>query len=95
MFLRVSLRYNIIVEGKWWINIISYLPTKYNSLSLFINIWIEIHFPLKSPTADFSKIIIQFPGGYIHIMTWEIENKDVLSVNSLTFDDKLSDLSLI
>ena len=49
-------------------NITFHLPAKYNFLSLFINIWIETHFPLKSPIADFSKIIIQFPSGYVHIM---------------------------
>ena len=68
MFLRVSLRHNIIAENKRWMNITFCLPTKYNFLSLFINIWIETHFPLKTPIADFSKIIIQFPCGYVHIM---------------------------
>ena len=63
MFLRVSLGHNIIVKNKWWMNITFYLPTKYNFLSLFINIWMEINFPLKSPIANFSKNIIQFPCG--------------------------------
>ena len=52
---------NIIVENNRWMNITFYLPTKYKFLnlqSLFINIWIETHIPLKSQIADFSKIII-------------------------------------
>ena len=63
MFLRVSLRHNIIVENKWWMNITFYLPTKYNFLSFFINIWIETHLPLKSPIVDSSKTMIKFPCG--------------------------------
>ena len=41
---------------------------QYNFLGFFINIWIETHFPLRNLVAEFSKIIIQFSCGYLHIM---------------------------
>ena len=83
-FFRVSLKHNIIVENKRWMNITFYLPTKYNFFSLFINISLS----LKSPIAGFSKIIIHFLCGYVRIIRLHqrcIVNKDVLS-ESLAYE---------
>ena len=68
-------------------------PTENNFLCLFFRIWVETHFPLKRPSIYLCQVAIQFKSRGIVIMI--TENKDVLSANSLAFEDNPSDKSLI
>ena len=57
-------------------------------------IWIENHFPLKRPSIFiFAKLL--FSSTAEVLLTWITENKDILSANSLAFEDNPSDKLLI
>ena len=93
MFVRVSLRHNIIAENKRWMNITFYLPNSITSWAcLLTSGWILIfHWKvllLIFLRSSFSSLADTFT-------SWVTENKDVSSANSLTLDDKLSGRPLI
>ena len=53
-------------------------------------IWIENHFPLKRPSIFiFAKLL--FSSTAEVLLSWITENKDILSANSLAFEDNPSD----
>ena len=68
-------------------------PTNNAFLCLHFKIWVENLFPLKGLSIIFSKLL--FTSRAEILLSWITENKDVLSANSLAFEDNPSDKSLI
>ena len=71
----------------------SFLPTKYNLLSLFVRVWIKVHFPFKSPVTISSKSSLRSLAEVLISLT--TENREVSSANSLHSLLRPSDKSLI
>ena len=84
-----------IIKVYNWVQWGSFLPTKYNFLSLFIRVWIKVHFPFKSQVTYFLEVFIKIIRWSIDIISLTTENREVSSANSLHSLLRPSDKSLI